>query len=191
VATVVFVAPRLRARWPAKPLRSSGSARQDLAAAAVIGSVAIVAAVVVSRRTLACVAVDGRLPEAAPVALLERAPGGRLVTFFDWGEYALWHLGPSIRVSMDGRRETVYSDARLADHDAILAGTARGLALLDEWQPDYVWLPASSRGTREWLTARGYRIDFSSARSFVAVRPGVPPLVPAAASSQIPRCFPD
>lgn len=29
----------------------------------------------------------------------------------NWGEYVLWHVGPGIKVSMDGRRETVYTDA--------------------------------------------------------------------------------
>ena len=28
---------------------------------------------------------------------------------FDWGEYVIWHLGPQVRVSVDGRRETVYA----------------------------------------------------------------------------------
>ncbi|GAH50681.1 unnamed protein product, partial [marine sediment metagenome] len=27
---------------------------------------------------------------------------------FNWGEYVIWHLGPGIKVSVDGRRETVY-----------------------------------------------------------------------------------
>jgi hypothetical protein len=36
---------------------------------------------------------------------------GNLATYFAWGEYALWHLQPQVRVSMDGRRETVYPDS--------------------------------------------------------------------------------
>src|SRR5690606_14688422 len=59
-------------------------------------------------------------------ASLAHAEEGRLVTFFDWGQYALWHFAPRLKVSMDGRRETVYSDARLAEHDAILLGRPEG-----------------------------------------------------------------
>ena len=47
---------------------------------------------------------------------LKGARPGHLVTYFNWGQYALWHLGPALKVSMDGRRETVYSDRRLAEH---------------------------------------------------------------------------
>jgi len=45
------------------------------------------------------------------VALL-KASGiqGNLVVHFDWGEYVLWQLGPGIKVSVDGRRETVYPE---------------------------------------------------------------------------------
>ena len=35
---------------------------------------------------------------------------GNVAVPFDWGEYVLWHLGPAIKVSIDGRRETIYSD---------------------------------------------------------------------------------
>jgi hypothetical protein len=35
---------------------------------------------------------------------------GNLALPFDWGEFAIWHLSPRVKVSMDGRRETVYSD---------------------------------------------------------------------------------
>ncbi|HET9369519.1 MAG TPA: hypothetical protein VFO19_04705 [Vicinamibacterales bacterium] len=190
VAAMVLIAPRVRGRWPAKPMTSRGSPSQDLVAAAVIFAIAVTAAVFVGRRTFACVAVDDRLPESAPAAMLEQAPPGKLVTFFDWGEYALWHLGPAITVSMDGRRETVYSDSRLDDHDAILAGTARGLELLAQWQPDYVWLPAASETTRAWLIERGYRLAFESPRSFLAVR--ADRAIPATSTPPDPdrRCFP-
>jgi hypothetical protein len=45
------------------------------------------------------------------IALLEQSGvRGNMAIHFDWGEYALWHLGPRVKVSMDGRRETVYSE---------------------------------------------------------------------------------
>ena len=58
------------------------------------------------------IAVDGPwIPDkAAAVYLRAHYPGGRVLTWFNWGEYALWQLAPAgIRVSIDGRRETVYS----------------------------------------------------------------------------------
>ena len=43
------------------------------------------------------------------VRYLERAGlSGNLALSFDWGEYAIWHLYPSCRVSIDGRYTTAY-----------------------------------------------------------------------------------
>ena len=56
-------------------------------------------------------------------AVLRGASPGRLVTVLRLGSVRHLALRPRLRVSMDGRRETVYTDARIAEHDAIVAGT--------------------------------------------------------------------
>jgi hypothetical protein len=50
-------------------------------------------------------------PVEAVTLLRDSGVRANLAIPMNWGEYALWHLGPSIQVSMDGRRETVYTDA--------------------------------------------------------------------------------
>jgi hypothetical protein len=122
--------------------------------------------------------------------MLASAPSGRLVTFFDWGQYAIWHLGPRLKVSMDGRRETVYTDARLADHRAVVDGSARGFALLTEWAPEYVWLPARSLTTKRWLVERGYAVVWEDQDAFLAAAPGTPPLPAPPGPGAFPNCFP-
>jgi hypothetical protein len=117
-----------------------------------------------------------------------RGTRGRLVTHFDWGEYALWHFGPSLKVSIDGRRETVYSPDVLHEQLAISAGTAEGFKALARIQPEYVWLPNSAPGVAKWLTDNGYRQEIQTKRSFVAVRGDLPPLTAYAGSSS--GCFP-
>mgnify|MGYP003694044287 CR=1 FL=1 len=48
------------------------------------------------------------MPEPEAVAFLSDQPAGtRVLVWFNWGEYAIWHLSPRMRVSIDGRRETV------------------------------------------------------------------------------------
>lgn len=51
-------------------------------------------------------------PEQFPVEavrFLKRAgSSGNLAVAFDWGEYAIWHLYPACRVSIDGRYTTAY-----------------------------------------------------------------------------------
>jgi len=62
-----------------------------------------------------CIRIDPRRALAFPVRAVAwlDASGveGNMVTSFDWGEYALWHLAPGVKISMDGRRETVYPDS--------------------------------------------------------------------------------
>ena len=123
-------------------------------------------------------------------AFKAEAPG-RLVTFYDWGQFAIWHLQPRVRVSMDGRRETVYSDRRVAENKAIVDGTSDGLRTLAEWRPEYIWLPARSAAAKSWLTANGYRLDVETRRSFVGVRDDVSPLVALGAAQPDPPCFPE
>jgi hypothetical protein len=43
------------------------------------------------------------------VTLLKKSGvSGNLATEFSWGEYIIWHTSPQIKVSIDGRRETIY-----------------------------------------------------------------------------------
>jgi hypothetical protein len=122
-------------------------------------------------------------------ALADTHPSGRLATSFDWGEYAIWHFGPLARVSIDGRRETVYSDQQLSRQVAIALGENAGLEELARTLPEYVWLPtALSERTRRWLTAHDYRIDILTPQSFVAVRRDLPKL--QAIPGPSPACFP-
>jgi len=61
---------------------------------------------------------------------------GNLATFFDWGEYIIWHLGPSVRVSIDGRRETVYSPELYQKNMQFLYGVGEWDAILDDPRTD-------------------------------------------------------
>lgn len=173
-ACLLLGAPFIAARWPSRP--APDELRRALRAVAVPAAITAVAvALAIVWRTAGCLVVFGDwAPDAAVGHALDSAPSGRLVTYFDWGEFAIWHFGPRLKVSIDGRRETVYSDTRLAEQDAILAGRPAGLRALALSHAEYVWLPASSDATRVWLVSNGYRIDVSSLRSFIAVRSDLP-----------------
>jgi hypothetical protein len=191
-SAAILLAPRVIARFPSKligmPARLSGP---EWIAALVILIVPVGAAAWITSRSLSCLPVppDYGL-DVQPVQLLSDAESGRVVTYFNWGEYAIWHLGPRLRVSMDGRRETVYSDKRIAEHDAIVAGRPAGLDALAAWQSEYVWLPATSVTTKTWLSQHGYRIDFDGPHSFLAVRNDLPQLRRSAPKAQAAICFP-
>jgi len=106
----------------------------------------------------------------AAMFLRERASGTRVLTWFDWGEYAIWQLAPAgIRVSIDGRRETVYSADVLARHWAFYKGTSDGLDYPNQIGADHIWLPVHLPVVSA-LPSRGWRLVFESSRSVVFAR---------------------
>jgi hypothetical protein len=111
-------------------------------------------------------------PDAAALTFIrEHASQSRVLTWFDWGEYAIWHLADSgVRVSMDGRRETVYSDRVIRDHFAFY-----GNSQPDVWQypdrigADAIWLPRRLPVTTV-LPSHGWRPVFTTDKSIVFSR---------------------
>ncbi len=161
------------------------STLNGLAAAALVAIATISAA---ARATT--ITIEGSwVPDQAAARMLKvEAPGTRLLTWFDWGEYAIWHLAPAgIRISMDGRRETVYSDRVLADHWAFYFNLRD-----DAWTypdaigADLVWVPRRLP-IGEVLRGHGWHALYESEASIVLSRQPPPPRV--ASSSHVAAPF--
>jgi hypothetical protein len=154
---------------------------------------AIVAAVVVLANVIPqsrCLAIEGAwTPDLVAAGVFQNpSVGGRLVLPFDWGQYAIWHWGPRLRVSIDGRRETVYSENTLRLEDAVANALPEGIAFLERERPEYLWLQTRRSGAlASWLAGNGYRLDVQTAQSVVATRTDLPPL---RIGTPMPRCFP-
>ena len=144
----------------------------------------------VAAPSFACISIEGPwIPDTTSGRVLAReAVTGRLVTLFGWGEYAIWHFAPRLRVSLDGRRETVYSDDVLRIHDSVVGGGDEGNAWLTKTRPEYVWLSQAEHARRRWLETNGYRVDVETERAYVAVRADLPRL-PTPPTHEV-RCFP-
>ena len=69
---------------------------------------------------------------------------GRLIVYFDWGEYVIWHLGPRVQVSIDGRRETVYADEVRERNFRFIEAANGWESLLTEQSPDLALVPRGS-----------------------------------------------
>lgn len=179
--------------------RQKAHARAPLSSAWLVAAgavaVALVVAITPARIAFTCVGFLGpRWPEPQVIELMQQYRfSGRLVTYFDWGEYAIWHLTPSLKVSMDGRRETVYSDAAITGHLNLYGGTSEGLSYLNGLDADYVWLPRSLP-VIQMLRRRGWTVVFEGLRSTVLSSPArnrggeVPRGV--ATDEPLVRCFP-
>src|SRR5262249_2003308 len=63
---------------------------------------------------------------------------GNLATPFNWGEYVLWKVGPSVKVSLDGRYEAVYSEAVAEDTFRFERGTGDWRRLLRDYPTEMV-----------------------------------------------------
>ncbi len=193
LTNVLLLAPCFAGRGPARlPLSRPPSARDLLAVGALcFAGLAAVAAAVHGRIGCVTLAVPGPdeqwAPEAEAVQFLRDNPiRGRMLTYFDYGELAIWHLAPRVRVSYDGRRETVYSEAVQQAHQRFYskspdAGYARQL------QADYVWLP-HRLPVVPLLERDGWVPIFRGARSIVLSREVGAYTVPPPWEGR--RCFP-
>ncbi len=80
--------------------------------------------------------IGGGYPARAVALIRESGVTANLAIDFDWGEYALYHLGPTIKVSIDGRRETAYDEATYAENLAFKYGEGDWGVLLRERDTD-------------------------------------------------------
>ena len=126
--------------------------------------------VVAARTHLVCIPPVPPEPDGRVAALAAHAVPGRVAVPFNWGEYAIWHFSPRLKVSIDGRRETLYSEERLAVQFDLERGDPEGLRLLDRERPEYVWMPTAHDRLLAALPAHGYRIDVQTKESYIAVR---------------------
>jgi hypothetical protein len=156
-----------------------------------VALVLVAGGVTASARYVSCIRMeDSMFPE--PEALAIAANGrihGRMLTYFDYGEYAIWYLSPNVLVSMDGRRETVYSDEAIQRQLRFYFRPGDRKEIVNALQPDYIWMP-SSLGVTKDLASDGWKPMFAGPRTVILGRGGVVSAHPYQADAVAPRCFP-
>ena len=140
---------------------------------------------------LTCLRLDGPwMPERESSAfIIANALSGRLLTWFDWGQYTIWHFAPQLKVSFDGRRETVYSETFIAQHLRMYFNPESALDAIARLQADYAWLPVDLPLTRT-LDRIGWHRLYTGPVSVVFSRR--PPSAPVQTAPIVPprACFP-
>jgi hypothetical protein len=129
-------------------------------------------------------------PESAAVDFF-KANGNhaRVLTWFNWGEYAIWHLNSDVLVSMDGRRETVYSEDLFDEHTRVYQDGPDAKLLVRRLAPDFVWLP-SNQSVVNTLVADGWYPRFRGPVSTILGKePGT--TLQDDTHSDAVRCFPE
>ena len=174
ISVLLLAAERTRPQSSLAPVsRPASSGMRVINAVAVV---AIAAAILVRAAPhLTCLPAEPRWAADPNAAQALRGREGRLALEFNWGEYAIWHFGRGLRVSIDGRRETVYSGATSRVQQNLALGLPEGMAWLSASRPEYLWFASDRRELRRQLDKYGYRVDVETGRSFVAVRNDVAP----------------
>jgi hypothetical protein len=202
VAVVILLAPELtsligratnRSRVADEPTvrRAAAPAAGVIAITVVAVGVMLVPAARVAAPYANCLTIAGPwVPDAEAGRFIARNQlKGRMLTWFDWGEYAIWHFGPDLRVSMDGRRETVYTDATIQAHRRFYAGDDSAMPYLHTLDPDFIWLPVRLPVTVQ-ISSEGWTPVFTGSTSVVFARAGAGPFQQLGNSSAAVRCFP-
>lgn len=148
VAVVVLAGRPILAAWPGRVSRgehrsipASPGGRRRTVADIVIVLVGI-GFLITSIPFFRGVEIKAGFPIRA-VELLERSGAeGNMAVHFDWGQYALWHLHPEIKVSVDGRRETVYDEEVYMQNLRFMTGSGNWDALFEGRETDLALVPA-------------------------------------------------
>jgi hypothetical protein len=149
---------------------------------------------------LGCIRVESfyfNFPTRAVALLRQSGVRGNMAVPFDWGEYVIWHLGPDVKVSMDGRRETVYSDEAYRQSRDFERGTGAWEALLKTSKTDFVLAPHGSPTANLLSRSAGWVPLYRDTLCVIFIRDGFPHLgqilnseVPALPDNGDGLCFP-
>jgi hypothetical protein len=149
---------------------------------------------------LSCIPINAQyfpFPARAIALLKQSRFRGNLAVPFTWGEYALWHLGPGVKVSIDGRRETVYSEEIYRQTLDFERGTGVWDALLKSSATDLVLAHNGSATANLMSRADGWLPLYQDTFCVLFIRKGHPDLdriiatsVPQLTDNGEGLCFP-
>ncbi len=166
-----------------------------------IGLGSSLALIALSVPRFACIRIDSSLfpfPARAVALLNLGGVAGDMAVPFDWGEYVIWHLGPRVKVSIDGRRETLYSEGAYQQSRDFATGTGAWDALLKTGLPtDLVLAPLGSPTANLLARTTGWQPLYKDTYCVIFTREGFLDLerlaeipIPALPDNGDNLCFP-
>lgn len=137
-------------------------------------------------RNLTAIRVDETYPVAAVATLQACGVSGNMVVPFDWGEYVIWHLGSQVKVSIDGRRETVYSDGVRTADLRFQSGRKDWDAALERPAADMAMVMRHSAPDKLMRSKDGWVLIYEDTVAAVFAREGAAQLRPCGKDSKFP-----
>jgi tetratricopeptide (TPR) repeat protein len=116
-------------------------------------------------------------PRAALHYLESLEAGPRVLNYYNWGGYMMLHA-PELKVLIDGRANTLYSERIYNDYVAMIAAADGLAARLAIYAPDVALLPVGSRSLASKLASPefGWQVAYSDDVAAVLLPPGSPRL---------------
>ena len=167
LAGVMLVGEHLRDAWE-RFLPSRSSARIQSTWFIVFPAITGLALLILSYPRFTGIVIPqnrGFFPISAVNLLKQSQVKGNLAVDFNWGEYVIWHLGPDIKVSVDGRRETVYADDIYKKNMDFRYGMSDWEAVLTDFDTDLALVIRSSPADNLISLNPGWDLIFADERS--------------------------
>lgn len=146
LCTLVFIGPDIGNAWERlNPVHNpGGSILARLIGIPLIGIGVFLILSAANVRHIPLPGEDFPYPTSAVSIIKKSGVSGNLAVDLNWGEYVIWHLGPRIQVSMDGRRETVYSPKVYSQYIQFQYGIHNWDGLLSDYPTEIVLVAPSS-----------------------------------------------
>ena len=119
-------------------------------------------------------AIGGSYPARAVGLIKESGVAGNLAIDFDWGEYALYYLSPAVKVSMDGRRETAYSQTTYLQSLAFRFGQGKWNAVLENPETDMALVKTGLAPYHLMKVEPGWRLIYQDTLAALFAREALP-----------------
>jgi hypothetical protein len=118
--------------------------------------------------------IGGSYPARAVGLIKQSGVVGNLAIDFDWGEYALYHLSPAVKVSVDGRRETAYSRSIYIENLTFMFGRGNWDALLQRPETHLALVKTGFPTFNLMKLEPGWRLIYQDSLASVFGREGLP-----------------
>jgi hypothetical protein len=180
---IASAASELAPRGSTAPRERGDRFRPLVAAALLLETCVLLVMIATSPQTGRIVYKSAEYPVEAVARLADLAVAGEranVAVHFNWGEYLLWHAGPRVKVSIDGRRETVYSDATYHDNMQFIDGVGEWDRLLmrhslaPRGQTDLALVPAGTAVYHLMTSHRDWELVMESGPAALFGRRGYP-----------------
>jgi hypothetical protein len=108
-------------------------------------------------------------PIAAVAILKQSGVSGNLANEYGWGAYIIWHLGPRIKVSVDGREKTIYSSAIYQQNLNFMSGINEWDALLRQHWTDMALVRKNASNYNLLMLKPGWLMVYEDSNSALFV----------------------